>query len=299
MDAELENDLLVGARALPYRHGHLGRLEVEEVGGEPVIGKIRRRTFGIKAHRLGQRVFLHHALGLVEEFIGHVSQFGHALFGKLSALHGREPRQPVDRMFRLRNALVAVVGKWAIKRVMALRADGDFGLLGQSHDLLGVGDPPFDLFGPRKSFLGEIFLLEQTPIILIARIDPGGVDVRQRDGFQRHPCGLGDECLHGDVLPVIILNAGGRFHLDHLPDRLAVLPDRQQHIGKSHGTLHPERSLKNRLAGICHQLSGARVCAVEALGLEINERSLPLGIVDASGDVTDLVAHLKSRLGLG
>ena len=121
----------------------------------------------------------------------------------------------------------------------------------------------------------------------------------QRDRFQRHAGGLRHEGLHGDVVAVIVLHAGGGFHLDHPPDRPAVIGHGQHHVRESQGTIRLEACFKHRVPGIFQQLRGAGKSDLVAFDLGIDEGTFFLRVVDAPGDVAHLVSPLKCGLGLG
>ena len=182
---------------------------------------------------------------------------------------------------------------------MTPRADRHVGLVGQRHDPLSIGNPAPDLLGAGESFGREVSFLQEPPVVFLPRVNPRRVDVGQRDRFQRHAGGLRHEGLHGDVVAVIVLHAGGGFHLDHPPDGFPLLGHGQHHVRESQGAVRLEARFKNRLPGFFQQLRGAGKGGLVALDLGIDEGAFFLRVVDAPGDVAHLVSSLKRRFRLG
>ena len=90
-----------------------------------------------------------------------------------------------------------------------MRADTYFRFARLIRNLLSFGNPAFDLLGASKGFCRKVVFCQQTPVVLLAGIDPRTVDVRHRDRLLLHPGRLRHESLNGKVIPMIILNAGG------------------------------------------------------------------------------------------
>ena len=118
----------------------------------------------------------------------------------------------------------------------------------------------------------------------------------QRNPSQGHPGGASQEGLHGCIVPVVVLDGGGRLHLHHAPGPFAASLDRQHHIGKRQGPFGAESSLENRLVRLQENLRPRKGC-LEAPYFEIDQRAFALGVIDLPGNVANLVAHRKAGLG--
>lgn len=78
------------------------------------------------------------------------------------------------------------------------------------------------------------------------RVNPRAVDVRHGDACQSYAGRQGDESLDTGVIQVVVLEARGRLHLDHLPSAFAGAGYRQQDISECEGSLGAEAGLENR-----------------------------------------------------
>ena len=179
-----------------------------------------------------------------------------------------------------------------------MRADGDVGCGGLRDDPLGLLNPAFDLSRSRKRFCRKVVFHQQASVVLISRVNPRAVNVRQGDRLQVHPGRLRHKGLYGRVIPMIILHGGGGFHLDHFPFGLTAFRCRQHHIGKGQSSARPETRFEDRPPGPSQQLCRTGKGCIKALRVHVNDGSCPLRIVEAFRNVPHLVARLKPRLSI-
>ena len=118
----------------------------------------------------------------------------------------------------------------------------------------------------------------------------------QRNPSQGHTRGASQKGLHGSIVPVVILDRGGRLHFHHAPGPFAASLDRQHHVGKGQCPFGTESSLEDRLIHLQERLCPRKGC-LEAPYFEIDQRAFALGVIDLPGDVANLVTHREAGLG--
>ena len=145
VQAELECNLLVWPPSFPDGHSKHDAFKVEEVGGKAVGCQIRCGTHSVEIDRPGQRVLFDERLLSVEQLVRHLTQIGDSLSGQLLAFGGREAGQPVHGKLGLHDIFVTVVAEAAFERRVAVITNGNLRLGRESGNVLGFGNPAFDL----------------------------------------------------------------------------------------------------------------------------------------------------------
>ena len=186
----------------------------------------------------------------------------------------------------------------------ALLASSDLGGFAFGDDAVRGADPALDFGATGKGLVGQVVFHQEALVIPLTGIDPAAVDVRERDGGQRHAGCAGNVGLDGNVFAMIVLDGGGGLDLDHAPGLRCIgfcvgfCFDRQHHVCKGHRPLGGKTGFKDRPGGV-EQGQAARKRDVKALDKGLDQRALAFGVVQLLCDLSDLMSNVKAGLGRG
>ena len=232
VEAELEGDLLIGARAGPDGDGEGDGLEVEEAGFAAVFGELAGGGFLVEVGFAAEGAFADALVDEVELVGGdfaHVVVAGGFQFFDAGGAEAIEGGEGVVGGFFLGDAVIAEATG---EGVLALGAGGDVGFFGLRGDGLCFFEPAGDFLGAGNDFVGEVDFGEEALVVAVAGVDEGVVDVGEGD-FAKGDSGLlGDEGLHRDVVVVVVFDGGGGFDFDQVPFGPALVVLGKQDVGE-------------------------------------------------------------------
>ena len=254
MARPLEGVRLVRPGAGEHGHGGAHGFEIEVVARPAEFAQFGRgvgQQLGLPCHGDAPGAF---GILLREVAGGDVADIAVAGLDQ-PGVHLRPARQPFHRPVGRRAELraAAVTDKRALEGLGALRAHGHLGLARIQHRAQ-LADQPRHHRLQLAGLRGDVGVGEEARVIAVARVLERIINVRQVHAHHVQAALLQHPQLDGAVVQVVVLHAGGRFHLDqpHLPRLVAA-----EHVGADQDAVGLEGGLEQGDgAGLGQQVLG-------------------------------------------
>ena len=162
---------------------------------------------------------------------------------------------------------LAVAAEWAGQRMGAVGADTDCGLGAVSQRVKAGLHPPRHLWQQRGDWFGDVGVVQQSCVVVVATVVEAAVDVCKQDPVDWVAGGIDHPVLDCAVDQVIRLDPGRRFDLGE--DSFAMgLGD---HVGAHQHLMCAERRLEQGRARRLLQMDGGFLQGLLQGGVAVNQ----------------------------